>query len=485
MSEAFSFRIPQPKTKPLLRDDMSHVVEWREYFRTGLSAKVPETEMAPADEVLHYFEPWEGDLKEVHTALDRPKWRRQRYDLEFTWTNTEIISAVMGYSFVSRARAVALASKADKDAYVAEVINQLRMGRLLATDCTYLIGLLVYATSDAWTLLSVQNCIPVLDFNDRQLLALQQQLNLIQMSDVKRTYRDEIAYDATLALNITPEQLKQMMEISAPGPFPRWPGGLREVVKKAYPVVMACRPEGWKFVDATMITEFLHDEVLPCVDDVAGTILVSRMAGLNAAEERLGESAGPFSICRIGGPISTVGILAMAARHQALAREAMLWCAIERFRLKNGSLPDTLDELVPDFVGKLPCDPVNGLPLKYVRKDTQNYLLYSIGWNGMDDGGVARKANEQGDWVWASDPTLIVNPDEEMRKAEEAAQAARGSTSSASTGKPMGGLKAREEAAKRNAEWQEAMEKRNAQFRTKEQINKRERAKAATGAGSK
>jgi hypothetical protein len=107
-----------------------------------------------------------------------------------------------------------------------------------------------------------------------------------------------------------------------------------------------------------------------------------------------------------------------AARHQALTREVLLWCAIERFRLKHGSPPEKLDALVPEFLDKIPCDPVNGLELRYVRKGEQDYLLYSIGWNDKDDGGVDMKRRDLGDWVWASDPKLIVNPDEEKQLAE-------------------------------------------------------------------
>jgi len=49
---------------------------------------------------------------------------------------------------------------------------------------------------------------------------------------------------------------------------------------------------------------------------------------------------------------------------------------------------------------------VNGKPLHYRRTDAGRYQIYSIGWNGTDDGGVIGlnkqgKLNPQlGDWVW-------------------------------------------------------------------------------------
>jgi hypothetical protein len=282
-------------------------------------------------------------------------------------------------------------------------------------------------------------------------------------------------YDAHLARHLTPEQLRTWFEndIMSVSPFPSaWPDGLTRAARAAYPTLMACRPDGWRLMDAAGCAEFMHSEVLPCIDDISGTILPSRAAGIPAASKKYHESAGWFSVAKLESAFSTVSMLAKAARHQAQAREVVLWCAIERFQLKHGHLPDRLEELTPGFLEKLPCDPVNGLPLKYVKKGDRGYLLYSIGWNGKDDGGVERKAKEQGDWVWASDPRLIVNPDEEKLKAEAEMEA--GAKNERAKRK-----------AEREAESQKAMAKRNAPFRAKEEANKREREELAKSQSKK
>jgi hypothetical protein len=89
-----------------------------------------------------------------------------------------------------------------------------------------------------------------------------------------------------------------------------------------------------------------------------------------------------------------------------LARVA---CALERHRLAEGEYPATLDVLAPRFIEKLPRDIINGLPLHYRRTDGGRFLLYSVGWNGTDDGGIiVREKNrvhaaldkDNGDWVW-------------------------------------------------------------------------------------
>jgi hypothetical protein len=87
-------------------------------------------------------------------------------------------------------------------------------------------------------------------------------------------------------------------------------------------------------------------------------------------------------------------------------------CALERYRLVHGEYPEKLDMLAPQFIGKLPHDIINGDPLKYHRMDDGQFVLYSVGWNETDDGGVVGLAtngfgsegdgldNRKGDWVW-------------------------------------------------------------------------------------
>jgi hypothetical protein len=91
-----------------------------------------------------------------------------------------------------------------------------------------------------------------------------------------------------------------------------------------------------------------------------------------------------------------------------LARVAI---ALERYRLAHGDYPDTLDVLAPQFIDKVPHDLIGGQPLKY-RKTNNNFVLYSIGWNEKDNGGVPAFTHgdahafggsqdlENGDWVW-------------------------------------------------------------------------------------
>jgi hypothetical protein len=61
--------------------------------------------------------------------------------------------------------------------------------------------------------------------------------------------------------------------------------------------------------------------------------------------------------------------------------------AVERYRLANGALPDSLDALVPKFLNAVPTDPFNGQPLRYKRL-AAGYVVYSVGEDGVDNGGT-------------------------------------------------------------------------------------------------
>jgi hypothetical protein len=86
-----------------------------------------------------------------------------------------------------------------------------------------------------------------------------------------------------------------------------------------------------------------------------------------------------------------------------LARVA---CALERYHLTHGVYPENLDVLAPQFIAAVPPDVINGRPLHYHRTPDGSFLLYSVGWNEKDDGGVpgVRPSGaydyRTGDWVW-------------------------------------------------------------------------------------
>jgi hypothetical protein len=91
-------------------------------------------------------------------------------------------------------------------------------------------------------------------------------------------------------------------------------------------------------------------------------------------------------------------------RIQAL--EARLRCAAaavdaERYRLRHGRWPETLEALVPDFLREVGLDPFDGRPLK-CRRLADGFVIYAVGPDGIDDGGNVKNS--------AIPPDKVVSP---------------------------------------------------------------------------
>jgi len=62
--------------------------------------------------------------------------------------------------------------------------------------------------------------------------------------------------------------------------------------------------------------------------------------------------------------------------------------ALTRYHRANGNWPDTLEQLVPEFLAEVPLDPCDGAALRYALRDDRP-LLWSVGNDGLDDEGRA------------------------------------------------------------------------------------------------
>ena len=91
------------------------------------------------------------------------------------------------------------------------------------------------------------------------------------------------------------------------------------------------------------------------------------------------------------------------ARHEA----AMVALAMETYRDKVGEYPATLADLVPHYLPTMPLDYSTGGPLRY-KLVAGKPLLYGLGKDGVDDGGVWLRKQphnywpdvpQTGDWV--------------------------------------------------------------------------------------
>ena len=172
-------------------------------------------------------------------------------------------------------------------------------------------------------------------------------------------------------------------------------------------------PRGWVRLEQLNFNVAFHDTVLPRIDLAARVINPSVNHCIDLAFNRFSDGNW-FHLVVIQHSIFAKMWLPAVSSHvpqktafaQSEVDMAMLACALERCRLAEGQYPEELNALVPRFVAVLPHDIINGQPLKYRLTDNGRFILYSVGWNEKDDGGVVATNKEkrqdilQGDWVW-------------------------------------------------------------------------------------
>lgn len=75
--------------------------------------------------------------------------------------------------------------------------------------------------------------------------------------------------------------------------------------------------------------------------------------------------------------------------------------ALRQYQKTHADYPETLDQLVPEILPRVPLDPFSDKPLVYRRHDTESFMLYSVGPDGVDNGGLIQsKSGLPGDFLW-------------------------------------------------------------------------------------
>lgn len=78
------------------------------------------------------------------------------------------------------------------------------------------------------------------------------------------------------------------------------------------------------------------------------------------------------------------GINAKAFGEAFHIEEAQILLALKAYKQDTGRMPDSLQDLVPEYLDELPIDPYDG---KIVRYSPEKKIIYSVGSDLVDDGG--------------------------------------------------------------------------------------------------
>ena len=119
--------------------------------------------------------------------------------------------------------------------------------------------------------------------------------------------------------------------------------------------------------------------------DMAWLVAVSRRPWPEPLDATVGYLSD--SVERRSELLSTgAGFIQSNAKILAFMRCNVLAIAVERYRRSNGRLPESLDDLLPDYTYSIPLDPFTGKKLLY-SYDEGSYVVYSVDINRQDDGG--------------------------------------------------------------------------------------------------
>ena len=392
---------------------MSDLKNWQNYYRTLAKTTnlfpVSREPQTAAQDVLLALSKYDSAIEDLRQASRLPY---SRFPLNYNAEdpNTILLAhvwRVRDCAQVLQLRAVAELQNGQSDQAFANVKLALRLA-----DSVHAEPILI---PQAWRVIMMQTMLqPVWEglaehkWSDAQLIEIEHELGKLDfLSDYKFTMRSEtvLFQGRTFEyLRHHPAHLREYLTQYFNGMgFPS-----RDITSLPSAPISWLFPIGWFYQNQIHCAHIMLQHYLPVADLNQKTISPARHRGANAALQADAKPLTPYNLVESMLLHSRPYMAKRFAYGQASVDPARVAIALERYRLARGEFPESLDALAPRFIEKIPHDVINGEPLRYHRTGDGQFVLYSVGWNEADDGGVVvniskewPKADiEQGDWVW-------------------------------------------------------------------------------------
>lgn len=375
----------QNRGVPKLKD----LVDWQQRFVAA--GWLPSASANPASDVLRAMEQMEKVLSEVRLACVRPKTR-----WPVDWSQFSEKPAPMLIPLMRAERALALRARAymaldQPEAALVEIRNIHRLAESLNGLPLDEIGKCrILMQDDALQIaeegLQKNRWTPA---NRKVLLKLLGQNNELAM------WRESISGQRCW-LN---DFVDQVMPFESER-FPRVVGEMYGFGRSSFDGLLRFAPRGWirraqvdfnRHVDAKL-DRISRDggRMLPEIGDEESKSMVRTIVEAGPAR-RLA------SLLKIY-VFETTRSIAVEVR----ARQFLILCTLVDFHEANGEFPADLNQLEPDFLAAIPNDMVDGQTMRYRRLADGGCQLWSIGSDGVDNGGKTSDASPrffEADWV--------------------------------------------------------------------------------------
>ncbi|HSY17326.1 MAG TPA: hypothetical protein VK815_03290 [Candidatus Acidoferrales bacterium] len=399
------------------RGTLSNLKLWQEHYRE-LAAKtnefaVPPQPGAPAADVLLALSKYDATVEELRQAAQLPECRFPlNYDAD---DPAEIylphLAALKRSSRLLELRALAELENGESDKALADVMLTLRLSEHVQREPT-LIGMLVRIAMTDIAMQPVYEGLAKHRWTDAQLAAMEAEMAKIDfLADFTFSMRCERAFAGGILDYISrKDRVKRYDNLTSYQSFDEAGKAPESPMKGFFLRVEIClMPQGWFELNKLTIAR-MHETWLLHITDPEKHQVMPQMV-IPQQWQPVNTLFNIFARELIPELPNSAKKSARGQMTVDLARTAM---ALERYRLAHGEYPETLDGLAPQFIAQVPHDVIGGGPLKYRRTSDGLFVLYSIGWNEKDDGGVmvdsgsqphiderrSQPRFEEGDWVW-------------------------------------------------------------------------------------
>ncbi len=382
------------------RGTFANLSAWRDFYRGNPDYPQSASPGTPAQEVMVALKPFASDLQELRqAAADRPLCRFPiEYDYEPSWAILlPHLTRLRSLATLTHVQAVAELEAGQS----AEAFANLELGLRISDSIRgepILIDHLVRIAALGINVQVIREGLARHAWTEAQLAELQKYLGALDLlAEYKLAQRGERVL-STAGLDYLRRQGFKTE--------PMWYSTENDETGANAGYGFNLFPGGWFYQNMLTISRMHQDYTLAAVDEKAHRVFpdVSDKLDKTIAAMR----ASPYVIFAKLLMPALSNAVRRSARAQNAVDAAGVACALERYRLASGTLPGSLGELVPRFLDKIPNDIIDGQPLRYRRDADGSYVLYSIGWNQKDDGGVIgwtkgktpKPELRNGDWVW-------------------------------------------------------------------------------------
>ena len=363
-----------------------------DFYRKNANSSRFAASQSDGEVVLMALNRFDGDLQELrNSAAARPM---SRFPIEYGYQpSTDILlphlAPVRAIASVCELRAVAELELHHPDNAFEDLQLAFRLSDSIR-DEPILIDHLVRIASLESAIQGIREGIARHAWSDSQLLDFEKYLKNL---DLLREYQHAMRGERALSINSADY-------------FRR--SGFRSLtdIQQENAAAFSWIPSGWLLRNERLIGEMHRDYLLPAVDE-SNRVVSPGFTG--EMEHNLSQlRTGPYNFYAKMAVSALPGSAMRPARAQTWVDEARIACALERYRLEHHTLPDSLETIRPQYIPQLPHDLFDGQLLRYRKNPDGTYILYSVGWDQVDDGGVpgVRTGNTprsdltKGDWVW-------------------------------------------------------------------------------------